>query len=155
MKAAVNLMPRGELELEDEVTTVEHLREGDRRMVARGQQRWTYYARDPATNRIAGYTEVGWHPERPWLLWQDDTAVFTEYQNRGLGRWLKAEMLDRVLAERPEVRVVRTGNAQSNAPMLNINVALGFRPYREYVEWQVERSAVDAYLDAAAGDSGS
>jgi GNAT superfamily N-acetyltransferase len=69
-----------------------------------------------------------------------------EYRNHGLGRWLKAAMLAKVLHERPQVQFVRTGNANSNAPMLKINAALGFKPYLAQSIWQVETERVAAYL---------
>ena len=49
-----------------------------------------------------------WNPNRPELLGQGMTGVFPQYRNRGLGRWLKAAMLDKVLKERPQVKYVRT-----------------------------------------------
>jgi mycothiol synthase len=69
------------------------------------------------------------------------------YRNRGLGRWLKAAMLERVLDDRPEVKRVRTENADSNAPMLKINQELGFRHYFAEYDWQVSVESVKAYLD--------
>jgi len=75
------------------------------------------------------------------------TGVFPQYRNQGLGRWLKAAMLERVLRERPEVKFVRTGNADSNAAMLKINNQLGFKPYIASALWQVELSKVQGYLN--------
>ena len=72
------------------------------------------------------------------------------YRNRGLGRWLKAAMLDRIVRERPEARFVRTDNAQVNAPMLKINFELGFRPRARWTNWQVATDAVAQYLAGAA-----
>lgn len=37
-------------------------------------------------------------------------------------------MIEKVLADRPQVVRVRTGNADSNAPMHKINGAMGFPP---------------------------
>jgi len=74
------------------------------------------------------------------------TGVFPQYRNHGLGRWLKAAMLDKVLKERPQVLFVRTGNADSNAAMLKINTELGFKPYRAECLWQVEVQKVMEYL---------
>ena len=42
---------------------------------------------------LAGITEVYWNPNRPRLLWQGFTGVAPTHRGRGLGRWLKAEML--------------------------------------------------------------
>jgi hypothetical protein len=52
--------------------------------------------------------------------------------------WIKADMLCRLRAERPDMTEVITGNAASNAHMLQINTRLGFRPYRAGAEWQGE-----------------
>ena len=98
------------------------------------------------TGRFAGYTQVLWNPNRPEIISQGMTGVFPEYRNRGLGRWLKAAMLDKILAERPQARFVRTGNADMNAPMLKINNELGFKPYIAEVVWQVETEKVAEYL---------
>ncbi len=145
---AMNRAPRGTLQLEDFRTTPEQLRQWDQAMRERGIEHWTMIARERATGRFAGFTEVTWHPNRPEILSQEGTAVKAEFQNLGLGRWLKAAMLDKVLRERPQVKRVRTGNADSNAPMLKINYELGFRPYISQSAWQVELSQVQAYLDS-------
>jgi len=55
-------------------------------------------------------------------------------------------MLERVLRDRPEAKFVRTGNADSNAAMLGINQALGFKPYLSHCVWQLETEKVAAYL---------
>jgi GNAT superfamily N-acetyltransferase len=70
-------------------------------------------------------------------VWQGGTAVDPTHRNKGLGRWLKAAMLQRLLDERPEVANVDTWNAGSNEPMLAINVALGFRPVKYYNARQI------------------
>ena len=104
------------------------------------------YAREMATGDIAGYTQVFWSRYRPQELWQGATGVLPQYRNRGLGRWLKAAMLEKVLRDRPQVRYVRTGNADSNAPMLKINYELGFKPRKAWTTWQVEVDRVMEYL---------
>jgi GNAT superfamily N-acetyltransferase len=72
-----------------------------------------------------------------------------DYRGRGLGRRMKAEMVTRILRERPEVEVIRTGNANSNVPMLRINNEMGFKPYTEEAIWQVATDAVADYLASA------
>ena len=104
------------------------------------------YVRERATGKLAGYTDVAWNPNRPHQLEQWATGIFPRFRNRGLGRWLKAAMLEKVIRERPQVTLVRTGNADSNAPMLHINWELGFKPYFSESVWQVETSRVHDYL---------
>lgn len=149
MWESMNRAPRDDLDLEDYHLTPAHLREFQATDRARGRQRWTMFVRERATGRYAGMTEVTWHPSQPQIVQQQMTGVLGEYQGRGLGRWLKAAMLEKILRDRPEARVVRTGNADSNAPMLKINTELGFRPYESRYVWQVETAQVLAYLESA------
>ena len=133
----------GEFETDDAIATA-----AARFADAPGNQRWTFYVMEKASGKFAGYTETVWNPNRPEILRQDMTGVFPEYRNRGLGRWLKAAMIDKVLKDRPQVKYIRTGNADSNAAMLKINNELGFQPYMASTLWQVELDQVMAYLEA-------
>lgn len=146
LQEVANDQPRGSLQMEDINYTPELVRGFDQEQLAGGDQRWTLYAVHRATNRLAGLTEVYWNPNRPNLLWQGFTGVATEHRRRGLGRWLKARMLQKLLIERRQVEVIRAGNADSNAPMLKINRALGFNHRVAWVTWQVELQRVEQYL---------
>ncbi len=150
MKDACNLMPRGELRLEDEHITAAELAESDRRLVARNQDRLTVYLRDSASGEVAGYTQLHFDPEHPDHVGQGDTAVFPNYQRRGLGRWLKARALVWMQEVWPGMKAIRTYNAESNAPMLKINIEMGFRPYYVGQAWQIETDTVRNYLDRVA-----
>ncbi len=143
-----NQQPLGDLDIEDMHTTPEQLRQIETNLFARGSQRWTFYIVDRATDQFAGYTETIWNSNRPEVLRQDMTGVFPQYRNKGLGRWLKVAMLDKVLRERPQVKYVRTGNADSNVAMLKINTALGFKPYMAETLWQAELQGALTYLQA-------
>ena len=148
MFEAINLAPRGDLQMEDEHWTPAQIRQFEKAARARGNQTWMMYVRHKSSRKIAGWSDVAWNPNRPEILQQQGTAVFPEFQNRGLGRWLKAAMLEKVLRDRPQVRFVRTGNADSNAPMLKINTELGFTPFRSHYTWQVDTANVAEYLRA-------
>ena len=144
-----NQQPLGDLEIEDMHATPEQLRQIEQNLFARGSQRWTFYVVETATGKFAGYTETVWNPNRPEILRQDMTGVFPEFRNKGLGRWLKATMLAKVIKDRPEVKYIRTQNADSNAAMLKINTELGFQPYMANALWQVEVERVLEYLGMA------
>jgi len=122
------------------------LRQMEQMLFSRGSQRLTFYVVEKSSGKFAGYTETVWNPNRPELLRQDMTGVFPEFRSLGLGRRMKAAMLDKVLKERPEVKYVRTGNADTNTAMLKINHELGFRPYFATAVWQVELERVQEYL---------
>jgi RimJ/RimL family protein N-acetyltransferase len=132
--------------MEDIVHTPDEVRHWQQSLQERGIEQWTLYLRELATGELAGFTAVYWDPERPEQLDQGDTGVFPEFRNQGLGTWLKAAMLEKVLHERPQVRRVRTRNAQSNAAMLSINNQLGFKPYFSLDVWQVSIERVRLYL---------
>lgn len=146
MMGAMNSAPRDDLAFEDFVYTPEILRQDDASLTARGIERWFMYVRDPATGIYAGFTELFWQASNPEIMRQGDTGVMPAYRNRGIGRWLKAAMLQKVLNERPQVKAIRTGNAASNEAMLKINHELGFTLHKTFTVWQVERQVVEAYL---------
>jgi len=147
MEELANDQPRDNLEMEDMKFTPEILREVEKYIFGKGNQRWMLYLIDKANGKFVGLTEVVWHSNRPRILNQGLTAVSPAYRNKGLGRWLKAEMMKKILEERPEVEFIRTGNANSNAPMLKINNEMGFKPYFANTIWQVDTAQIEKYLN--------
>lgn len=145
-----NEQPHGSLEIEDSHFTAEQLRQMEANLQARGSERWTFYARERATGQFVGFTEMMWNANRPLIVNQGFTGVDPAYRNHGLGRWLKAAMLDKLLRDRPPVQFVRTTNAEVNAAMLKINVELGFAPYQAEALWQVATDQAARYLGLPA-----
>lgn len=144
-----NDSPKDELQLEDFTFTPEILRQEEKNLFSQGYLRWTMYLIDRSNGNLAGLTEVFWNPNRPMILNQAFTGIYPAYRNKGLGRWLKAEMMTKILLERPEVEFIRTNNANSNGPMLKINTEMGFKPYISNTIWQVETAEVETYLDGS------
>ncbi|MHA1200338.1 MAG: hypothetical protein ACTSQF_13510 [Candidatus Heimdallarchaeaceae archaeon] len=55
-------------------------------------------------------------------------------------------MLLKLKEDYPEIRIVRTENVTSNAPMLSINDRLGFKFFRESIEGQITLEKLSQYL---------
>ncbi|MEL7155833.1 MAG: GNAT family N-acetyltransferase, partial [Actinomycetota bacterium] len=91
----------------------------------------------------AGMSAIYVHEDRPEIGYQDDTAVLADHRGRRLGRWLKAANYRLTRQAHPELRVIETYNAQSNPWMLDINVAMGFRPHHVYDLWPKAHGHVD------------
>jgi GNAT superfamily N-acetyltransferase len=137
--------PRDGLEVADELRTADDIAERERAQAEAGREWWTMFARDPSGACVGG-TEVTYEPWAPATVSQQNTGIHPDHRGLGLAKWVKAAMLLRVRAERPGVERIRTSNAFSNAPMLAINDALGFRVISSRTEWQAEVEVVRSAL---------
>jgi GNAT superfamily N-acetyltransferase len=136
--------PRDDLDVGDVTIDADFVAELDRALTESRRTRWTLLVRDSAGACVGG-TEVTFEPSSPNAAFQQNTGIDPEHRGLGLGKWVKAAMLECIRDERPAVRVVRTDNAFSNGPMLAINDALGFKVQGARTEWQAE---VGDVLDA-------
>jgi GNAT superfamily N-acetyltransferase len=142
MVYVMNTAPREDFEEEDETLTPEVWRQIEEREKLSQADLQCYVAVHKPTGDWVGYTTVETLRLHPVQAFQWDTGVHPEHRNRGLGRWLKAAMIKRLRAEHPEVEWIDTGNAASNEPMLNINIAMGFKPILYTCTWQGELGTV-------------
>ena len=133
-KTAMNDAPVDGADIADEVFTAGVIRQNEAGHREMGFTHWVTVAVHEQTGAVAGLTELVL--ASPPRAFQEDTAVVPAHRGSGLGLWVKADMLCRLRAERPEVTEVMTGNAASNEHMLRINTRLGFRPHRAIGEWQ-------------------
>ena len=134
----LNTMPFEDLDHGVIVQTVEHQREWYDRMDVSGSAHHVCLIREP-DGSVSGMTDVAQHPYEPDFVRQDFTGVHPQARGRGLGKWLKAAMLLYIRGAHPGAITVTTENAGSNAPMLAINHALGFKLSREITFYQVSR----------------
>lgn len=118
--------------------TPERVRETAEQVAKRGDELYTVAALHGT--RLAGFTEIVVPGDAPERAFQYDTAVVPDHRGRRLGLWVKAAMLRWLAEERPEITEIETDNADDNEHMLAVNEALGFRPLREYREYQATAS---------------
>lgn len=143
----MNTAPIDDLDFDDEVFTPQRLRADEARLRAVGSEWSTLVVRRRPTGELAGLTELVFPRWRDWLAYQGNTGVDPIHRNRGIGRWLKAAMIEKVSTERSSLRWVDTWNANSNDPMLHINVAMGFTPLVYMGGWQTPVETVAAKLE--------
>jgi mycothiol synthase len=99
---------------------------------------WTTMMTREPDGPISGVTEVFYLAQEPQRIEQDLTGVRAAYRGRGLGKWLKAEMLLHIQERFPEVRFIDTSHATNNAAMRSINERMGFQPYRSETFFEFE-----------------
>ncbi len=142
---AINRMPREDLEMEDFAFTEATVRDWERTRKERKQEQWLILAVQNGTNASAGFTNVVFDPRYPHVIHQGGTAVDPAHQGKGIGKWMKAQVVNKLLAEMPQAGFIRTENAGTNAPMLKINHAMGFGLAWENDIWQLPLADAKAY----------
>ena len=98
---------------------------------------------------VAGFTEVVVPAQRPTRADQYDTVVVPKHRGYGLGRALKARMLFELRAAEPQLLDVQTWNAAEANAIARVNAELGFRPEREWREYDVDVADLVRHLKAA------
>ena len=145
MTRLLNTMPFDDLDHGEIVMTPAQQEEGYSRMLELGGVHHVLIAREP-DGTIVGTTDVEWYPQNPTSISQGFTGVEPAERGRGLGKWLKAAMLEIAVERHPEATKVVTGNANSNDPMLSINHRMGFKEHRGGSSYQISRDALGAFL---------
>ncbi len=128
-------VPVGDLDIRADAWDADRVRSDERKSAERGVTLRVAVAEHVPTGTLAAYSVLITVPHDPAVVHQGDTLVLGEHRGRRLGMLLKAAQLQRLAAEQPEARRLSTWNAEENAPMLAINVALGFRPAGGSGEW--------------------
>ena len=142
---ALNEAPRDELETGDTKITPEVNRHWEDTIKESGGRFLVVISREE-DGAVSGVTAMGYWPDEKTFIHQFITGVRPPYRGRGLGKWLKAENLLRVRRELPQVTVVLTDNATTNAAMLAINERLGFQKHRDSITAQMSLETLEDYL---------
>lgn len=143
----MNTAPLEDLELADFDMTPEKWRAEEEGIAARGDTFLAIGAVHRPSGEFGGFTDVFVNEFHAQQAYQHDTGVDPAHRNRGLGRWIKAEMAKRLVRDFPEVNRIDTWNAGSNAAMLSINVEMGFKPVQFSNAWQARFTDLRPHLD--------
>ncbi|RMI13331.1 GNAT family N-acetyltransferase [Cellulomonas triticagri] len=129
--------PAGGIDLREDVWDADRVRAAEQTFVERGMAYRVAAAVHEPTGTLAAFTALVNRPDTVEFVHQDDTLVLREHRGHRLGMLVKTANLARLTQIQPGTRRIGTWNAQENAPMLAINVALGFRPAGVAGEWQL------------------
>ncbi len=141
----LNQIPKEDIEWEAKVTPK------DRRALEKRRHKigiiWTTILSREVDGIISGLTETIYYPDQPTIIFQGLTGVKAKYRGRGLGKWLKAEMLHHIKENLPEVDTIATDFAFINEPMIAINRRMGFKPSNTWLGYKFKISRLLSTLN--------
>lgn len=105
-------------------------------VLRRGEALQTVAVLDRADGSVVGFSELVVPGDGRGDAQHYGTGVLPEHRGHGLGLWMKAQSIRLARERHPELSGLLTDTADSNAPMLAINDALGYRPTHRAVEYQ-------------------
>jgi len=138
----LNQRPLGQIPATVRVTP-ETRKEKEKSWITNRGHNWITIITKESDQQISGLTEMVYIPESPYYIEQLLTGVKTEYRGRGLGKWLKAEMIDFIHKKYPKIKFIATDNAGTNVPMISINEKLGFTEHISIKTYQFNLSGLD------------
>ena len=127
--------PTGDLDLERELFDPARIRADEEVFRASGRTKYTTVALAP-DGAVVGYSELVVPEHDPGRVYQWGTLVLPGHRGHRLGQATKARNLLWLQAERGDLTLLVTYNAEVNAHMIAVNEAMGFRPVERLGEYQ-------------------
>jgi RimJ/RimL family protein N-acetyltransferase len=134
--------PTGEMHREAETADVIVLREAEANQAKQGRTKYNTVALDPA-GEVVAYTDVATTIHEPGKAYQWGTLVRQDARGHRLGLAVKVANLRLLQAQRPDIVLLTTYNAEVNAHMVAVNERLGFAPVARLGEFQRLASSAD------------
>lgn len=136
----------GDLDLRPSSYDANRLRNSLMTLHMRGLKPYIVVATHEATGAVAGLTEVVVAAQHPDRADQYDTVVVPSHRGYGLGRAIKARMLFELRSAEPRLRSVQTWHSYDVESLVKVNTDIGFRPDREWREYQADVADLAARL---------
>lgn len=129
-------VPQGALDFGEEAWDAERVRAFLQDRADSGHRLLTTLVEHVPSGEIVAGTSFMLQDGKPAFVFQEETIVLEAHRGHRLGMLVKAVNLRELAARYPQTERVHTFNAEENAHMLAINVALGFRPSGAQAEMQ-------------------
>jgi GNAT superfamily N-acetyltransferase len=133
--------PAGDGDRQAETWDEHRLRENEELDAAREVRSLAAVAQHIPSGRLVAMTELLIADRTPAQSWQMITVVHPDHRGHRLGLAIKLANLDLLADTAPGVRMVVTGNASVNAPMIAVNEMMGFEVFSEGAFWQKHLNA--------------
>ena len=130
--------PMGEMDYEPETWDAARYRDSEASCALRHRTRFSTVAVHEETGYVAGMTDVVVNLSRPEIAYQWSTIVDPDHRGKRLGMALKTWNYRAFVDAVPQVRWINTWNAATNAFMVDVNEAMGFRIAERWSEWQLD-----------------
>jgi GNAT superfamily N-acetyltransferase len=121
-------VPQGELDFGEETWDAERVRVYLESRADSGQRLLTTLVEHVPSGEVVAGSSFLLQDSKPSFVFQEETIALKSHRGHRLGMLVKAVNLRELAARYPQTERVHTFNAEENAHMLGINVALGFRP---------------------------
>lgn len=128
--------PHGDEGHEEEIWDADRVHENDALRVARRARSLIAVAEHRASGSLVACTELLLGADAPAQAWQMLTVVRPAHRGHRLGLAVKVANVDELSRRAPDVRVIITGNAAVNTPMITVNEMMGFEVASEGTFWQ-------------------
>lgn len=106
----------------------------------------TYMITIEPDGHLSGLTKIKSYQNDLAHIRQGTTGVHPTDRGRGLGKWLKAEMLLHIKHRYPTTQVISTSNANVNPPMNSINERIGFKLHYRRKFYKISVADLKTYL---------
>jgi GNAT superfamily N-acetyltransferase len=128
----------GELDLRPSSYDAQRLADSLATLNRRGMKPYLVLAIHIDSGEVAALTELVAPRQHPRRGDQYDTIVMPHHTGIGLERAIKARMLCELRVAEPALTEVQTWNAIENDPISGVNGELGFRPDRQWREYEAD-----------------
>lgn len=128
----------GELDLRPSSYDAQRLADSLATLNRRGMKPYLVLAIHADSGEVAALTELVAPRQHPTRGDQYDTIVVPRHTGIGLERAIKARMLCELRVAEPALTEVQTWNAIENDPIAGVNGELGFRPDRQWREYEAD-----------------
>ncbi|MEY9835701.1 GNAT family N-acetyltransferase [Streptacidiphilus sp. EB103A] len=145
-RKAIADAPSQDLAWEETDWTPQRVRDEEAVFAAAGQDYRIVVAVHEHSGEVVGITELFIRPGDPDHARQMDTAVRKEHRGHGLGRAIKAQMMRRLMADRPDLARVSTTTASDNVYMVAVNHSIGYADVRSLAYWETATDDLVARL---------